>query len=173
MALVADGCDRRRAMPTTSLSRPEEARRKARGRLRLRPRVWLRAMELDEQLAFGWPRWWSDAHELRGSQLASMRRRRSMARSIRAVVAECRADPPICSPCVPLRRRQVQAAADALEEVAIALTCAGPPSARGLALVECLMTHATSPLYMAGERTVRDAALEAAVVLYVERPPAR
>ena len=96
-----------------------------------------------------------------------------MARSIRAVVAESRADPPICSPCVPLRRRQVEGAADALEEVAIALTSAGPPSARGLALVECLVTHATSPLYVAGERTVREAALEAAVVLYTERPSSR
>jgi hypothetical protein len=118
--------------------------------------VALRAPELDRQLADGAPPSASPLLQLRALQLATARRRWSLAGSFRAIVRDVRG-PARWSSEVAVRRGAVREAEGHVLELADALTDPACSSLRGVAQASCLLTDARSPLYVPAELSLAGA----------------
>jgi hypothetical protein len=132
------------------------------GRIGLRLRVWLRALDLDRVLAEGRGTAGSPQLALRARLLVSPRSRASLAAALFAAVDRA-ALPPRPSVGPPLAAASVLAAAGPLVSLARDLTSLERPAVRGVALASWLVCDcAASPLYGAGSPwSVREVAREA------------
>lgn len=147
--------------------------------LRLRLGVWWRSVELDRALAEGLPPAHRPELELRAQQLASARVRWSLARALRAVVANSER-PPAGPTLAPLMFIAVVAplpgaptptvAGDAMLDIADALTAPGCTSVSGVARASWLLGDVrNSPLYARlPARTMQRIAWEALAALHGE-----
>jgi hypothetical protein len=119
--------------------------------LRRRLRVQLHKARLDEQVAEGFGLDPDEDRALRARQLAGMRVRRRLARSLRARVKDAERLPmPHLSAAVPLSRRVVLSWRESLLGVAERLERSGPVNPCGVARVLVLLTDAMGPLYEPG-----------------------
>lgn len=125
--------------------------------LRLRARVWWRAIELDRALAAGRRPAGSPQLELRVQQLASVRVRWALASRMRMLVAGA-GNPEATAAWADVgAARAITRARHPLLAIAEALTDPGCTSVRGVAHASCLLCDGLrSPLYDAG----RPAALQ-------------
>jgi hypothetical protein len=136
--------------------------RRAHKRERLAAR--LNGFRLDRELARGVPPETHGALALRAQALGEPGTRRVLARAVKRVLEQARRDPsrgPL-SAHLPIRRKEILAAADQLEELVARLLAPGPLRACGLAQVRLLVTQGASPLYRRHTpNAVRDAATAA------------
>ncbi len=135
--------------PLLVLTDPDDS-----GRLVASPnRRWVRlatrlfASSLDRQLADGQP---PETHRLRAARadaLVSMAMRREMAEDLTNVLAQARRAPGGATPRAPLNRDSIAACGPEIEDTRRALLASRPISARGTAMVSCLLSDGTGPLY--------------------------
>jgi hypothetical protein len=119
--------------------------------LRRRLRVQLHKARLDEQVAEGFGPDPIEDRALRASQLAGMRVRRRLARSLRARIKDAERLPaPQLSAAVPLSRRVVLSWREGLLGLAERLERPDPVNPCGVARVLLLLTDAMGPLYEPG-----------------------
>lgn len=119
--------------------------------LRRRLRVQLHRGRLDLQVAEGFGPDPAEDRALRASQLAGMRVRRRLARSLRAHVKDAeRTLPPVLTAAVPLSRRVVRSWRESLLGLAERLERPDPVNPCGVARVLVLLTDGTGPLYEPG-----------------------
>jgi hypothetical protein len=135
-----------------------------RAHLRERLAARLSGFRLDSELASGVPPEAHGALAWRAQALGERSTRRVLARAVRRVLDEARRDVRL-SPRparIHVRRKEILAAADELDEIVLRLLAPGPLRACGLAQVRLLVTDGGSPLYF-GHATipVRDAATAA------------
>jgi hypothetical protein len=117
--------------------------------LRDRLIAWLRAGSLDRQLARGVAPETGGPLTLRARALIGPSARSSLARQLRRVVSDARGDH-VWLTRIPVRRREVLAAADALDVLADRLAAPGPVDVRGVAQVRVLLSDGCGPLYFRG-----------------------
>jgi hypothetical protein len=139
-----------------------------RGRLALRRlRPWHRmlarclAPRLDRKLAEGASPEAAVTLAARAMQMTSIRYRRQLAASLRAVVAPGGARPAI-APRVPAAAGRISRSAPELAELAGRLTRPGPVPARGVAMVSQLLADGCGPLYHPASRQDLSAIIERA-----------
>jgi hypothetical protein len=110
-------------------------------------RVWLRRGALDRSLAHGADP--SDTPELRrrARQLTSRRCRAGLAQGIRNLIEEAEADRRGYTAAVPLQRFEIMREREFLLQLADDLASDDELNARGIALVDALLTDGTSPVY--------------------------
>jgi hypothetical protein len=126
------------------------------------------AQHLDEELARGASPDATGPLALRAQTLARESFRRSLARSIRRILAEAMRPGPAWpaagrGPAVPVCRDRVRAVAAELTELIEALQFPGPVPVRGVAQVSVLLGDGSGPLYYAGSRDDLRARLTEAV----------
>ena len=131
-------------------------------------RVWLHRRSLKRALAAGAEPGSSPELAHRADQLNSLRCRRALAAGLHRTLRDALKAPAPFTAAVPLQRRDVLNARDDIERLAQDLIAPGDVEARGVVLVEDLLTQGSSPLFTAGpegqlERAVRQA--RAALVL--------
>lgn len=130
----------------------------------VRLKVAIRRDALDQALAQGAD---ADARPelaLRATQLQRLRHRRTLARTLRRVVAEaCGPRPPVRATAVIIARSQIRAQRDELLVLAERLESPQPTRPTGVAVVQQLITDAIrSPLYVESDpRTLHDLARHA------------
>jgi hypothetical protein len=114
----------------------------------LRLRVYLTRGRLDRQLATGTVVGWSEALALRARQLTTIRARRRTADNLRGTVryVDRTRSQPIISAVV-IDRTAVSAGREAILGLAERLEGTAPVTARGMALVQALLTDSQSPLF--------------------------
>lgn len=112
--------------------------------------AYLLAPVLDRRLAAGSAPESSRLLAVRAVQLTSPRSRRRLARCWDELAARARGPRPPFDPRAPIARRQVDAAADAIHQVAEVLRASRPVSAQGVALAASLLTSPDSPVYRLG-----------------------
>jgi hypothetical protein len=124
------------------------------GRLMASPnRRWVRlatrlfASSLDRQLAQGHS---PETHRLRAARadvLVSMATRHELAEDLTNVLAQAQRAPAGRDPRAPLNRDSIAACGPEIEDTRRALLAPRPISARGTAMVSCLLSDGTGPLY--------------------------
>jgi len=134
----------------------------------LRVRAWLHRRSLKRALAAGAEPGSSPELAHRAEQLTSLRCRRALAAGLHGTLRDALKAPAPFTAAVPLQRREVLNARDDIEELAQDLLAPGDVQARGVVLVQDLLTQGSSPLFTAGpegqlDRAVRQA--RAALVL--------
>lgn len=117
--------------------------------LTLRGRVWLHRRRLDERLATGASPSSSPELSRRADQLASLHCRRGIAAGLERVLEAANEPPRGHSASVPVARREILANAGLIQELANDLRQGDRVNARGVAMVERLLTDGGSPLYAA------------------------
>jgi hypothetical protein len=131
-------------------------------------RVWLRRGTLDRRLALG-----ADPHatpELsrRARQLTSRRCRAGLAEGIRNLIASAEELRRQYSAAAPLQRREILSERTFLLQLADELAGEDELSARGIALVEALLTDGASPIYTGGsEQELHRALIHARAALHL------
>jgi hypothetical protein len=132
---------------------------------RTRTRVWarLRAASLDRALAAGASPDASPALSLRAEALIRAGARRDLARWLRRLLDDARRPCHPLSPEIPICRRKVLAAREAMLEAADRLYSSEPVDAGGVAQVRLLITAADGPLHHRPEADDLVPALEAAL----------
>lgn len=125
-------------------------------------RVWLHRRSLKRALAAGADPGSSPELAHRAEQLTSLRCRRALAAGLHRTLRDALKAPASFTAAVPLQRREILKASDDLERLAQDLLAPGDVAARGVVLVQDLLTHGTSPLFTPGpdgqlERAVRQA----------------
>lgn len=131
-------------------------------------RVWLRRGSLDRSLAAGADPAASPELARRARQLTSLRFRRGLASCIRNLIDAAEEPPRGLSSAVPLQRHQILAERELLFELAADLDGPGDLKPRGIALVERLLTHGDSPVYMSSpEGTLREGLRQARAALHL------
>jgi hypothetical protein len=105
------------------------------------------ASQLDGKLAQGIPPGAGAALFLRAQALGEHATRTTLAQGLCLAVSDARGGPQPPGPRLPIRRREVLAAAAELDELAERLVAPGPVGARGLAEVSRLLRDGSSPLY--------------------------
>ena len=124
-----------------------------------------RGGQLDRAIASGRAPATDPVFARRALQLTGARTRSRLATSLEAVIAEAH-DPRGSASAVPVNRRAVLAAQAELRGLISHLRNPGTVSARGVAIVRCLLTDGTSPLYGHAPHTgLADAAAEAATAM--------
>jgi hypothetical protein len=120
-------------------------------RVRVRDRLVarLKPSQLDSELARGVPAEARAALALRAQNLGEPRTRRALAQAVHRILDEARREPKQLSFSgrVSIRRKDILAAADLLDEIAARLLAPGPLCARGIAEVRLLLTDGSGPLY--------------------------
>lgn len=130
----------------------------------LRLKVAIRRNALDAALAQGADINARPELALRAAQLQRPRHRRTLARTLRRVVAEaCGPRPPVRATAVIIARSQIRAQRDDLLALADRLESRQPTRAAGVAIVQRLITDAIrSPLYVESDpRTLQELARNA------------
>ena len=133
---------------------------------RIAPRVWLRRGSLDSRLARGASP--DEAPDLaaRARQLMSRRQRTRLAEGLERSVQTVEEPSQRFDASAPLDRTAVKDARDDLVALALELRSGDPLNPRGVALVEQLLTHGDSPLYVhAPAGALRQAARQARAAL--------
>jgi hypothetical protein len=135
----------------------------------LRGRVWWNRRALDRRLAEGTLPASSPELDYRAEHLLSSRCRRSFATGIKRIVEAAEERASSLTAAVPVRRHEILAARCDLLELAELLRSKESLQIRGLALMECFLTSADSPLFHPSpeetlERTVRR--IRAALLLH-------
>jgi hypothetical protein len=125
-------------------------------------RVWLHRRSLKRALAAGADPGSSPELAYRAEQLTSHRCRRALAASLHRTLREALEPPAPFTAAVPLQRREILEARDDIERLAQDLLAPGDMPARGVVLVQDLLTQGSSPLFTPGpegqlERAVRQA----------------
>ena len=133
---------RRRWLPAGRLARP--SRGLLLGGVWLRFITWLRASDLDRDLAAGADPMQTDELSLRVGQLRSAETRTSFACALRGAVETAYKPPTLPSSLI--RRREIQANGALLLELSERLA-EGPVSIQGLAMVSVLLGDGSSPLF--------------------------
>jgi hypothetical protein len=134
-------------------NRPEWRTGAVIGDLALRFRVRLFHWGLDERLADGVDAAIAPELTARAAQLVSMRHRRRLAAAVERIVREAEATPhPTSSVILRTARDQVTEARTSLLFLAYVLRHAEPVGARGVAIVDRLLTDGGSVLYVGGVR---------------------
>jgi hypothetical protein len=118
-----------------------------RSRARERLCVRLGARQLDVALANGVSPDSSPALSLHAHALISATTRRELSRAIRNLLRAAERPHQPCDPRVPICRRKVLQAKNALEELADYLLADGPVDARGVAQVRLLLRDGSGPLF--------------------------
>ncbi len=131
-------------------------------------RAGLCTQHLDEELARGASPDATGPLALRAQTLARESFRRSLARSVRQILAEAMRPPaawpaPGRGPAVPVCRYRVRAVAAELSELIDRLQSPGPVPVRGVAQVSVLLGDGSGPLYYDGSRDDLRARLTEAV----------
>jgi hypothetical protein len=140
-----------------------ELRIAPRPRFRDRLMVRMRSHDLDARLASGTPPEASAALALRARRLASVPRRRELARSIQRLIREASIANGLSYFRISLPSRTVVTASLELTQLADRLAQPRPVSARGVAQAVLLLRDGTGPLYNPrSEGSLRDHAAEAA-----------
>jgi hypothetical protein len=146
---------------------PEPARRSLGRRLSL----WWHRVELDEQLAAGAQPPAGTLLRERAEQLASRRERAKLARGLERALREARRAKPMYGVRLPLRRREIRNCDEDIIALIRRLEDASPIDVQGAAMVELLLSDGSSPLYRAGDRSLRFAIRSARLALDpVEQP---
>jgi hypothetical protein len=102
---------------------------------------------LDRELAAGISLQSSEALALRGRRITGRRRRVSVARGLARVVRTANDTSPGFTAAVPVNREEVLRARAVIEVIERRLCTPEPVMARGVAMLNELLTEATSPLY--------------------------
>jgi hypothetical protein len=130
-----------------------------------------RAGELDRQLAEGASPAASPLLAIRGQRLTSPRFRERLAAGLTRAVRDADATAPGFSAAVRPHRREVIAARTVIAILDRRLRGAEPVSARGVALLELLLTDGTSPLYLPAEPGALGSRLRAAAAALAPSAP--
>ena len=115
---------------------------------RLLARLWARS--LDAEISLGLPpetRW---LRAVRASQLTTPHERAKVAAGLARVLMHASSLAPTPPGVVPVARGRVNAASEPITDLIDALRCSAPIPARGVAMVEGLLTDACGPLYTTG-----------------------
>jgi hypothetical protein len=86
-------------------------------------------------------------HQRRDARLTSRRGRRRLAAGLGRVLRAAEDPPAPLSSAVPVQRREVRAAHDEIEQLVEELLAPGAVQARGVLLINELLTHGDSPLF--------------------------
>lgn len=135
--------------------------------------LWWHRVELDEQLAAGaQPSAGTLLHE-RAEQLGSSRERARLAASLAATLSEARKPNPVHGARLPLRRREIRNCDEDIIALIRRLEDSSPIDVQGVAMVTLLISDGASPLYRAGDRSLRFAIRSSRLALDpVEAPEA-
>jgi len=133
--------------------------------------LWFHRVELDEQLAAGaQPSAGTLLHD-RAEQLSTPGERAKIARAFEKTLDEARGPAPIHGAGRPLRRREIRNCDEDIIALVRRLDDSRPIDVQGVAMAELLITDGASPLYRAGERSLRFAIRSARLALDpVEQP---
>jgi hypothetical protein len=127
--------------------------------------LWWHRVELDEQLAAGaQPSAGSLLHD-RAEQLSSSRARMRLAHSLAEILSEVRRPVRAHGASLPLRRREVRDCDEDLIALIRRLEDERAIDVQGVAMVTLLICDGASPLYRAGDRTLRFAIRSARLAL--------
>jgi hypothetical protein len=117
--------------------------------------LWLHRVELDEQLAAGaQPSAGSLLHD-RAEQLSSVGARARLAASLAEMLSEARRPSPAHGAGLPLRRREIRNCDEDIIALIRRLEDDSAVDVQGVAMVTLLLTDGASPLYRAGDRSLR------------------
>ena len=131
-------------------------------------RVWLRRGTLDRNLALGADPSTTPELSRRARQLTSRRRRNSLARGIRNLIEAAEEPRHPYTAAAPLQRREILSERGSLLELADDLASEDELGARGMALVERLLTDGTSPVYAPSpDGTLHNALVHAHATLHL------
>ena len=133
--------------------------------------MWFHRIELDEQLAAGaQPSPGTLLHD-RAEQLSAPGERAKLARAFEKTLNEARKPARIHGAQLPLRRREIRNCDEDIIALVRRLDDATPIDVQGAAMAELLITDGASPLYRAGDRSLRFAIRSARLALDpVEQP---
>jgi hypothetical protein len=135
--------------------------------------LWWHRVELDEQLAAGaQPSAGSLLHD-RAQQLGSPTERAKIARAFEKTLDEARKPAPIHGAGAPLRRREIRNCDEDIIALVRRLVDERPIDVQGAAMSELLITDGASPLYRAGDRSLRFAIRSARLALDPVEQPVR
>ncbi len=115
----------------------------------------LRAGRLDRLIAVGVPAPVGSAQAAHEARLMSMTERETIARSLRAALADARGRGLLLSSRVPLHVPNITAAEDVIDAVTLRLHSPRPVSARGMARLRQILSDGTGPLYRYGRGDLR------------------
>jgi hypothetical protein len=131
-------------------------------------RVWLHRGSLDRSLAAGADPGTSPELALRARQLTSPRFRAGLAASIRNLLDTAEEPRRGLTSTVPVQRNEILSERDLLLELAADLESSDRLQARGIALIETLLTNGDSPVYMSSpEAGLREVLRQARAALYL------
>jgi hypothetical protein len=142
---------------------PDQVLVTRRARLRERLAARWRAHRLDVQLARGVAPETDAALALRAHALGEPGMRNVLARGVQRVLDEARSPQRPSLARIPVRKAEVLASADELEQLAARLRGPGLLAARGLATVHLLLSDGGGPLYLRGAGEELRAAISRAV----------
>jgi hypothetical protein len=117
--------------------------------------VWLHRVELDEQLAAGAEPLGGTLLRDRAEQLGTRGERAKLARGLGDALRDSRKPKPIHATRLPLRRREIRNCDEDIIALIRRLEDGGPVDAQGAAMVALLLSDGASPLYRAGDRSLR------------------
>jgi hypothetical protein len=154
--------------PVPKFRAATEPTRRSLGR---RVSLWWHRVELDEQLAAGaQPSAGTLLHD-RAEQLASSRERSRLAASLAETLGEARRPSPVHGARLPLRRREIRNCDEDILALIRRLEDESEIDVQGAALTSLLISDGASPLYRAGDRSLRFAIRSARLALDpVEQP---
>ncbi|MGX9792017.1 hypothetical protein [Mycobacterium sp. MMS18-G62] len=112
--------------------------------------AWLRAAELDHQLALGVPAPAGSALAVHQARLTSTAEREAVARTLRRAVQDADAGAVPLSPRIPVHANNIAGAAGLIEKITLRLHSPRPVSARGMARLRRLLSDGSGPLYRYG-----------------------
>jgi hypothetical protein len=144
-------------------------------RVRLAVVAWWLAVRLDRELATGASPDASPVLAVRARRITSRRSRRRVAHGLARAMRDAQVMPPAFSAAVRPHEREVQADRTVLATLERRLRAPEPVTARGMAMLQVLLTEATSPLYRPGEPGALGSELRAAAAALrpYGRPAAR
>ena len=137
----------------------------ARRPLGRRVSVWWHRVELDEQLAAGAQPPAGSLLRDRAEQLSSRGARAKLAGGLGEALREARRPARMYGTRLPLRRREIRNCDEDIIALIRRLEGGGAIDAQGAAMVALLLSDGASPLYRAGERSLRFAVRSARLAL--------
>lgn len=131
---------------TTARPAPVPCRHSIRARLTAR----IRSGRLDAMLAVGAPTPPGSAIAARAARLTSTAEREAVARALRRCLREAASDSMLWSSRIPLHRKNIAAAQDTIDAIALRLHSPLPVEARGMARLTRVLNDGLGPLYAFG-----------------------
>jgi hypothetical protein len=130
-----------------------------------RASLWLHRVELDEQLAAGAQPSADSLLRDRAEQLGARGERAKLARGLAEALREARRPKPISGTRLPLRRGEIRNCDEDIIALIRRLEDDGAIDVQGAAMVSLLLSDGASPLYRAGDRSLRFAIRSARLAL--------